>query len=118
MIKLQNLKPNARTRRDERRKAKQKAWAAANPMLVGHRYRNIGESPKIVQKPGYEPKPIKFIALDIFWAAREYKLQIIRATYLYEYEFKHSHLAEGPICLADVAIYRAGHRKSTTLTAR
>lgn len=38
MIKQQNIKENARSRRDARRKARQEAFAAANPMLVGRRY--------------------------------------------------------------------------------
>ena len=117
-----SVKENAQSRRRERRKAKQEAWKENNPMLVG---KHPGLQPLMAsdealeQKPGYEPQCIKFVAQDIFWSAREYKGQIIRATYLYEYEFGRSKLIEGNICLPDVARYNAGYRKSKDIvTAR
>jgi hypothetical protein len=87
MIREHRIKSNARSRRDASRKAKQQAWAAANPLLVGRKYQNVGETVEVEQKPGYEPQFLKFIAMDAFWMAREYKGQIMRASYLYEYEF-------------------------------
>lgn len=117
MIKQQNIKENARSRRDARRKAKQEAFAKANPMLVGRKY-DVDTTPVAIDcKPGYEPAPIKFIAQDAIWQRKEYKLQLERAAIVYSNEFGHKPLESG-MCLPDVAIYAAGHRKSVSVTAR
>ncbi|EPQ5213670.1 antitermination protein [Klebsiella aerogenes] len=117
MIKQQNIKENARSRRDARRKAKQEAFARANPMLVGRKY-DVDTAPvKIDCKPGYEPAPIKFVALDAVWQRQEYKRQIERAAVVYSNEFGHRPL-ESSMCLPEVAIYATGHRKTKQITAR
>ncbi|MGG4624008.1 hypothetical protein ACLPHD_06500 [Serratia odorifera] len=118
MIKLQNIKDNSRSRRDAQRKAKQQAWANANPMLVGRKYKVKPIQLSVVKKAGYSPAPLKFIARNAFSLAREYKMQIVRASFLYQYEFKRKPLVDGPACLPEVALYRAGHRKSDNITAR
>ncbi|WP_214238085.1 antitermination protein [Rosenbergiella gaditana] len=118
MIPAQNLKSTARTRRDEKRKAKQMAFAAANPTMVGRSYQDIGETITPVQRPGYEPKPLILVAASAKRQVINYKNGIIRATYLYMHEFKRKPVVEGSICLEQVAIYAAGHRKSNQVTAR
>jgi len=87
MIKAHNIKCNARSRRDERRKEKQQAFAEANPLLVGRRYTKVSETVWFVYRAHYQPKELNAIAKNIFRSVREYRNQIIRATYLYEYEF-------------------------------
>lgn len=118
MIKAHNIKCNARSRRDERRKAKQQAFAEANPLLVGRRYTKVGKTVWFVYKAHYQPKDLNAIAKNIFRSVIEYRNQIIRATYLYEYEFKRQPVTEGPICLPEVAKYYASHRKTGDVTAR
>ncbi|MGL4725663.1 MAG: antitermination protein N [Scandinavium sp.] len=117
MIKQQNIKSNARSRRDARRKEKQVAFAAANPMMVGRHY-DVDMTPvEIDQRAGYEPSPIKFIAQDAAWQRQEYKRQIERASVLYTHEFGRKQVEIGG-CLSQVAIYAAGHRGSKSITAR
>lgn len=117
MIKQQNIKGNARSRRDSRRKVKQEVFAKANPMLVGRKY-DVDTSPVEIEcKPGYEPTPIKFVAQDAVWQRKEYKLQLERAAIVYGNEFGHKPLESG-MCLPDVALYSAGHRSSKSVTAR
>lgn len=64
-----------------------------------------------------EATPIKFVAQDADWQRQEYKLQLERAAIVYSNEFGHKPLESG-ICLPDVALYAAGHRKSGQITAR
>ncbi len=117
MIKQQNIKGNARSRRDSRRKVKQEVFAKANPMLVGRKY-DVDTSPVEIEcKPGYEPTPIKFVAQDAVWQRKEYKRQLERAAIVYSNEFGNKPLDSG-MCLPDVAIYAAGYRKTTRVTAR
>ena len=117
MIKQQNIKENARSRRDARRKAKQEAFARANPMLVGRKY-DVDTTPVEIEcKSGYEPTPIKFVAQDAIWQRQEYKRQLERAAIIYGNEFGHKAMESG-MCLPDVAIYAAGHRSSKSVTAR
>jgi len=118
MIPAQNLKSTARTRRDEKRKAKQMAFAAANPTKVGRSYEDIGETVTPVQRPGYEPKPLILVAAAAKRQVIDYKNGLIRATYLYMHEFNRKPIVEGPTCLQDVGLYFAGHRKSNQVTAR
>lgn len=61
--------------------------------------------------------PIKFVAQDAVWHRQEYARQIERAAVVYSNEFGHRPL-ESSMCLPDVAIYAAGHRKSKQITAR
>lgn len=61
--------------------------------------------------------PIKFVAQDAVWQRQEYKRQLERAAIVYSNEFGNKPLESG-MCLPDVAIYAAGHRKSKTITAR
>ena len=117
MIKQQNIKENARSRRDARRKEKQMAFAQANPMLVGRKY-DVDTTPvEIAQRPAYEPAAVKFVAQDAIWQRNEYKRQIERASIVYQHEFKRSPMDNG-ICIPGVAIYAAGFRKSNSVTAR
>lgn len=64
------------------------------------------------------PVQLNTLAKTAFSIVRDYKLQIVRASYLYQHEFKRKPLVEGATCLPEVAIYRAGHRKSDNITAR
>lgn len=106
-----------RTQRRERRAAKQAEWKAANPLLVG-----IRAEPKrqvlTLKRDNYTPSNINSVAAKAVTQVKEYKNQIIRATYLYNHEFKRKPLIEGGVCLPDVAIFAAGHRKSESVTAR
>ncbi|WP_282806585.1 antitermination protein N [Hafnia alvei] len=110
MIKPHTIKENCRSRRDEKRKAKQQAWAAANPILVGRKYQVKEQPLSVVRRAGYSPAPIKIIARKAFSRVKSYKMRIIRATYLFEYEFKRKPLPDGVTCLPEVALYAAGHR--------
>lgn len=118
MIKAQNIKCNARSRRDERRKQKQREFAAANPMMAGRKYQNVGETVAPTQRPGYLPKSLNSCAILAKREVIDYRNQIIRATYLFNHEFKRIPAVEGPACLPEVAIFAAGHRKSSPVTAR
>lgn len=118
MVKLQNIKENARSRRDAKRKAKQHAWAAANPLLVGRKYQVKPQRISLVKRAGYSPAPLKFLARNALAAIRDYKMQIVRASYLYQYEFKRKPMIEGAMCLPEVAQFAAGYRKSNKITAR
>lgn len=110
MIKLQNIKNNARSRRDAQRKAKQQAWASANPMMVGRKYQVKPQRITLVKRAGYSPAPLKFLARNALGLVHDYKMQIIRASYLYQYEFNRRPMIEGAMCLPEVAIFKAGNR--------
>lgn len=117
MIKLQNIKDNARSRRAAKRQEKQQAWKCENPM--GRQHKVEAQRISLVKRAGYSPAPLKFLARNAFGAARDYKMQIVRASYLYQYEFNRKPLDEGAMCLPQVAMFAAGHRKPTeTITAR
>lgn len=118
MIKLQNIKDNARSRRDAQRKAKQQAWASANPLMVGRKYQVKPVKLSMVKRAGYSPVPLKFMAHKASSSIHEYKMQIVRASYLYQYEFKRKPVVEGAMCLPEVAMFAAGFRKSENVTAR
>ncbi|HHS9775865.1 TPA: antitermination protein [Raoultella ornithinolytica] len=64
-----------------------------------------------------EATPIKFVAQDVDWNCEEYKRQIERAAIVYSNEFGHKPL-DGGMCLPEVALFAAGHRKSKQVTAR
>lgn len=116
MIKLQNIKDNARSRRAAKRQEKQQAWKCDNPL--GRQHKVETQKISMVKRAGYSPAPLKFLALNALSAVREYKMQIVRASYLYQHEFKRKPLIEGAMCLPEVAHYAAGHRKSENITAR
>jgi len=96
---------NAQERRRAARAEKQSAWKQANPLLVG-----------VTAKPACRPiltlnrKPTDRVAVD---TETEYHKQILAGAAKYI-----GGDIEGSICLPDVAIYHAGHRKSESVTAR
>lgn len=110
MIKAHAIKENSRARRDAARKQKQIAWAQANPLLVGRRYQVEMVDVNIEVKPAYTPTPLELLGRAAKRQVAEYKNQIIRATYLYQHEFKRTPMIEGPVCLGDVALFMAGNR--------
>ncbi|CNI85255.1 hypothetical protein [Yersinia enterocolitica] len=118
MIKPHTIKENCRSRRDAQRKAKQQAYASANPMSVGRKYQVDAYSTSPVRRAGYSPAPLRMIAKAALGRVKAYKMQIIRASYLFEYEFKRKPIIEGGLCLPEVAKFAAGFRKSESLTAR
>lgn len=118
MIKAQSIKENSRARRDAARKEKQMAWARENPLLVGKRYQVEMVDVKIEVKPAYTPAHLELVGKAAKRQVIEYKNQIVRATYLYNYEFNRTPIIDGSVCLQDVALFAAGHRKSVSITAR
>ncbi|WP_145525321.1 hypothetical protein [Yersinia rohdei] len=110
MIKLHSIKENTRSRRDAQRKAKQQAYALSNPLSVGRKYQAKAQSVSMVRRAGYSPAPLRSIARTAFGLVKAYKMQIIRASYLFEYEFKRKPVIEGGLCLPEVARFAAGHR--------
>ncbi|ENL4126589.1 antitermination protein [Enterobacter hormaechei] len=116
---------SASGRRRERRAALQSAVAVSAVAVSAEKMHRPTLSRAQIQAKGThetpkridDAKPLKFMAQDAFWNLREYKLQIERATILYSNEFGNKPL-EGGMCLPDVAIYAAGHRKSKSITAR
>ncbi|MGP2470890.1 hypothetical protein V1956_20275 [Yersinia sp. 2540 StPb PI] len=112
MIKPHTIKENCRSRRDAQRKAKQQAYASANPMSVGRKYQVDAYSTSPVRRAGYSPAPLRMIARAAFGRVKAYKMQIIRASYLFEYEFKRKPVIEGGLCLPEVAKFAAGFRNN------
>ncbi|BFI46024.1 antitermination protein [Yersinia pseudotuberculosis] len=110
MIKPQSIKENCRSRRDVQRKAKQQAWANANPLSVGRKYQVSAQSVSLVRRAGYSPAPLRMIARAAFGRVKAYKMHILRASYLFEYEFKRKPVIEGGLCLPEVAKFAAGFR--------
>ena len=77
------------------------------------------ETPKRIE----DAKPIYFIAQDALWNSEESKIQYKRkiedAANMYAKEFGNKiHQMEAGVCMQDVAIFAAGHRKSNNVTAR
>ena len=64
-----------------------------------------------------EATSIKSVSQDAKSQQDEYKRQLERAVIVFGYEFGHAQLESG-MCLPDVALYAAGHRKSKQVTAR
>lgn len=110
MIKPHTIKENCRSRRDALRKAKQQAYASANPMSVGRKYQVDAYSTSPVRRAGYSPAPLRMIARAAFGRVKAYKMHILRASYLFEYEFKRKPVIEGGLCLPEVAKFAAGFR--------
>lgn len=71
-----------------------------------------------LKRDNYTPQRLKDVASKAAVQVHEYKNQIIRATYLFEHEFKRNKIESGSVCLPQVAVYSAGHRKSESVTAR
>lgn len=107
-------------RRRERRAALQNAITSSSetmhrPTLSRAEVQSKGKhhTPERIE----DATPIKFVAQDAVWQRQEYKRQIERAAVVYSNEFGHRPLENG-MCLPDVAIYAAGHRKTKQITAR
>lgn len=64
-----------------------------------------------------EATPIKFVAQDAEWEREEYMRNMERAAIVYGNEFGHKPMDTG-MCLPEVALYAAGHRKPKQVTAR
>ncbi|EDS1835011.1 antitermination protein [Salmonella enterica subsp. enterica] len=127
MTRRTQFKGNSRARRRERLKAK----ALANGVLareeaitseVLHRptlsraqiqAKGKHETPKRIE----DAKSLQFMAKDAFWQLEEYRRNLERAAIVYANEFGHKPPETG-VCLPDVALYAAGHRKSKQITAR
>jgi len=98
---------NAQERRRAARAEKQSAWKDANPLLVG-----------VTAKPACRPiltlnrKPTDRVVKAVD-TETEYHKQILAGAAKYI-----GGDIQGSICLPDVAIYHAGHRKSESVTAR
>ncbi|EBF9714699.1 antitermination protein [Salmonella enterica subsp. enterica serovar Hadar] len=127
MTRRTQFKGTSRARRRERLKAK----ALANGVLareeaisseVLHRptlsrvqiqAKGKHETPKRIE----DAKSLQFMAKDAFWQLEEYRRNLERAAIVYANEFGHKPPETG-VCLPDVALYAAGHRKSKQITAR
>ncbi|EAA7057621.1 antitermination protein [Salmonella enterica subsp. enterica] len=127
MTRRTQFKGTSRARRRERLKAK----ALANGVLareeaitseVLHRptlsraqiqAKGKHETPKRIE----DAKSLQFMAKDAFWQLEEYRRNLERAAIVYANEFGHKP-PETDVCLPDVALYAAGHRKSKQITAR
>ncbi|EAA7383399.1 antitermination protein [Salmonella enterica] len=127
MTRRTQFKGTSRARRRERLKAK----ALANGVLareeaitseVLHRptlsrvqiqAKGKHETPKRIE----DAKSLQFMAKDAFWQLEEYRRHLERAAIVYANEFGHKPPETG-VCLPDVALYAAGHRKCRQVTAR
>ncbi|HGJ5160211.1 TPA: antitermination protein [Salmonella enterica subsp. diarizonae serovar 61:l,v:1,5,7] len=127
MTRRTQFKGTSRARRRERLKAK----ALANGVLareeaisseVMHRptlsraqiqAKGKHETPKRIE----DAKSLQFMAKDAFWQLEEYRRNLERAAIVYANEFGHKPPETG-VCLPDVALYAAGHRKCRQVTAR
>lgn len=61
--------------------------------------------------------PIKLVAQAAKYQQDEYKRHLERAAIVFGHEFGHAQMESG-MCLPDVAIFAAGHRRSKQVTAR
>ncbi|MDV1267090.1 antitermination protein [Citrobacter freundii] len=111
---------SAAGRRRERRAAVQSAVAVSaenmhRPTLSRAQVQAKGQhhTPQSIE----DATPIKFVAQDAVWQRQEYKRQLERAAIVYANEFGHKAIESG-MCLPDVAIFAAGHRRSKQVTAR
>ncbi|EDQ9954133.1 antitermination protein [Salmonella enterica subsp. diarizonae] len=127
MTRRTQFKGTSRARRRERLKSK----ALANGVLareeaisseVMHRptlsraqiqAKGKHETPKRIE----DAKSLQFMAKDAFWQLEEYRRNLERAAIVYANEFGHKPPETG-VCLPDVALYAAGHRKCGQITAR
>ncbi|MDR7940123.1 antitermination protein [Enterobacter soli] len=111
---------SASGRRRERRAALQNEITASSEVM--HRptlsraqiqAKGTHETPKRIE----DAKPIKCMVQDAFWQLEEYKRNLERAAIVYANEFGHKPMETG-VCLPEVALFAAGHRKSKQVTAR
>ncbi|ECP3905916.1 antitermination protein [Salmonella enterica] len=127
MTRRTQFKGTSRARRRERLKAK----ALANGVLareeaissevmlrptlsrVQIQAKGKHETPKRIE----DAKSLQFMAKDAFWQLEEYRRNLERAAIVYANEFGHKPPETG-VCLPDVALYAAGHRKCGQITAR
>ncbi|EBN2886649.1 antitermination protein [Salmonella enterica subsp. diarizonae] len=111
---------SASGRRRERRAALQNAVTASSEVMhrptlsrVQIQAKGKHETPKRIE----DAKSLQFMAKDAFWQLEEYRRNLERAAIVYANEFGHKPPETG-VCLPDVAIYAAGHRKCGQITAR
>ncbi|EAP6805896.1 antitermination protein [Salmonella enterica] len=111
---------SAAGRRRERRAALQNETTASSEVL--HRptlsraqiqAKGKHETPKRIE----DAKSLQFMAKDAFWQLEEYRRHLERAAIVYANEFGHKPPETG-VCLPEVALYAAGHRKCRQVTAR
>ncbi|WP_446027848.1 transcriptional antitermination N peptide [Lelliottia amnigena] len=121
MTRRTQFNGSASGRRRERRAALQSELTNSADAL--HRP-TLSRAQKQAQGSHFTPSciedatPIKFVAQDAVWQQQEYRRQLERAAIVYSNEFGHKPLESG-MCLADVALYAAGHRNSKdSVTAR
>ncbi|HEC6020105.1 TPA: antitermination protein [Salmonella enterica subsp. enterica serovar Reading] len=127
MTRRTQFKGNSRSRRRERLKAKALAKGVLareeaissevlhRPTLSRAQIQAKGkhETPKRIE----DAKSLQFMAKDAFWQLEEYRRNLERAAIVYANEFGHKPPETG-VCLPDVALYAAGHRKCGQITAR
>ncbi|EBO9197308.1 antitermination protein [Salmonella enterica] len=127
MTRRTQFKGNSRSRRRERLKAKALAKGVLareeaissevlhRPTLSRAQIQAKGkhETPKRIE----DAKSLQFMAKDAFWQLEEYRRNLERAAIVYANEFGHKPPETG-VCLPDVALYAADHRKSKQITAR
>lgn len=120
MTRRTSFSGSASGRRRERRAALQSELTSSTETL--HRP-TLSRAQKQAQGSHFTPSSIeeatviKFVAQDAVWQQKEYKRQLERAAIVYANEFGHKAIESG-MCLPDVAIFAAGHRKSKQVTAR
>lgn len=98
---------NAQERRRAARAEKQAEWKDANPLLVGVKAKPVCRPILTLNR-----KPADRVSKAVE-TETEYHKQILAGAAKYI-----GGDIQGSICLPDVAIYHAGHRKSESVTAR
>lgn len=120
MTRRTSFNGSASGRRRERRAALQSELTSSTDIL--HRP-TLSRAQKQAQGSHFTPAciedatPIKFVAQDAVWQQQEYKRHLERAAVLYANEFGNKSMESG-MCLPEVAIFAAGHRRSKQVTAR
>lgn len=120
MTRRTSFSGSASGRRRERRAALQSELTSSTETL--HRP-TLSRAQKQAKGSHFTPSSIeeatviKFVAQDVVWQQQEYKRQLERAAIVYANEFGHKAIESG-MCLPDVAIFAAGHRRSKQVTAR
>lgn len=98
---------NAQERRREARAEKQSAWKKANPLLVGVKATPVRQVLTLNRQA--MSRVDKAVETET-----EYRKQIVAAAAKYI----GPEIESGSICLPQVALYSAGHRKSDVISAR
>lgn len=91
-----------------RRAKKRQEWLKQNNKTFSISGKASTNTLSLKRKPAYKPKSPIGTSVAASREVKEYKNQIIRATYLFNCEFKRKPLGSGPVCLPEVAIYTAG----------